>query len=161
GRRPAQERHVHKFPIDSVRQNGSRPLVFRALLLFSLTMVASTALAQSQITKDGTAVVLQDYARVPLSSTTNGNYQPPIDFSGQLGRANRLRSEPPDAPKSSSRFFVNDQNRNLYILDKTSRTFTPYINFEEVFPNFVNADWAHGLGTFIFDPNYAANGKFY
>ena len=72
-----------------------------------------------------------------------------------------MRSEPPNAPNSSSRFFVNDQNRNLYILDKSSKTFTPYINFEEVFPNFVNADWAHRLGTFIFDPDYAANGKFY
>ena len=92
---------------------------------------------------------------------TTGNYPPPIDFSSQLGRANHLRSEPPNAPNSSSRFFVNDQNRNLYILDKLSKTFAPYINFEEVFPNFVNTEWASGIGAFIFDPDYAANGKFY
>jgi hypothetical protein len=156
-----QEVHVHKFPIDFVRQNGSCGFVLKGLLLVSLTVGTGTALAQPQITKDGTAAVLQDYARVPLSSTTTGNYPPPIDFSNQLGRANRLRSEPPNAPNSSSRFFVNDQNRNLYILDKISKTFTPYINFEEVFPNFFNVDWGAGLGTFIFDPDYAANGKFY
>ena len=152
---------MHKFRIDFVRQNGSRGLVLRGLLLVTLTVGARTALAQPQITKDGSAVVLKDYARVPLSSTTTGTYPPQIDFSNQLGRANRLRSEPSNAPNSSSRFFVNDQNRNLYILDKTSKTFTPYINFEEVFPNFVNANWTEGLGNFLFDPNYAVNGKFY
>jgi Glucose / Sorbosone dehydrogenase len=152
---------VHNFPIDFVKQNGAGRLVLGGLLLVSLTVGARTTSAQSQITKDGTAIVLQDYARVPPSSTTTGNYPPPINFSDQLGRANRLRSEPPNAPNSSVRFFVNDQNRNLYILDKISKTFTPYINFEEVFPNFVNLDWAAGLGTFIFDPDYATNGKFY
>ncbi len=139
---------MHKFRIDFVRQNGSPGLVLRGLLLVSLTVGARTALAQPRITKDGTAVVLQDYARVPLSSTTTGKYPPAIDFSNQLGRANRLRSEPPSAPNSSSRFFVNDQNRNLYILDEISNPFTPYINFEEVLPNFVHVDLAAGLGIF-------------
>ena len=129
--------------------------------MLSLIVGTRTTLAQAQISKDGTAVVAQDYARVPLSSATIGTYPPPIDFSDQLGRVNRLRSEPPNAPNSSSRFFVNDQNRNLYILDKASKTFTAYINFEEVFPNFVNTEWATGLGTFIFDPAYSLNGKFY
>jgi len=159
-RRPG-EGHVHKFPIGFVRQNEGRGLVLSSLLLVSLTVSVRTALAQPQITKDGTAVVLQDYVRVPLSSPTTGNNPPRIDFSNQLGRENRLRSEPFNAPYSSSRFFVNDQNRNLYILDKGSKTFTPYINFEEVFPNFVNTEWTTGLGTFIFDPDYAFNGKFY
>lgn len=147
--------------LDFVRQNGSRGLVLSGVLLVSLTVGACTAWAQPQITKDGTVVVLQDYARVPLSSITTDNYPPPIDFSNQLGRATSLRSEPPNVPNSSSRFFVNDQNRNLYILDKISKAFTPYINFEEVFPNFVNSDWASGIEAFIFDPDYAINGKFY
>ena len=112
------------------------------LLLVSLTVGTRTAWAQypsgPQIIKDGTAVLLQDYASLPLSSRTTGSYPPPINFAGQLGRVNFLRSEPANAPQSSSRFFVNDQNRNLYILDKTTKTFTPYINFEEVFPKFDN-----------------------
>jgi hypothetical protein len=91
----------------------------------------------------------------------NRQLSTPIDFSTQLGRANYLHSEPPNASNSASRFFVNDQNRNLYILDKVSKTFTPYINFEEVFPNFYNYDWAAGLVAFVFDPEYATKGKFY
>jgi hypothetical protein len=140
-------------------------LVSWFLLLFSVALGAPTAWAQypsgPQVTKDGTVVVRQDYASLPLSSRTTGSYPPAIDFSYQLGRANFLRSEPGLAPQSSSRFFVNDQNRNLYILNKTDKSFTPYISFEEVFPNFVNPDYAEGLGTFVFDPDYANNGKFY
>ena len=98
-----------------------------------------------------------------MSSRTAGVYPSPIDMADQLGRVNFLRSEPANATQSSSRFFVNDLNRNLYILDKTTRTVTPYINFEEVFPKFENA--YPGLGrasiTFTFDPDYANNGKFY
>jgi hypothetical protein len=115
-----------------------------------------------QITKDGTALMLQNYATLPLSSRTTGSYPPPINFAGQLGRANFLRSEPANAPQSSSRFFVNDLNRNLYILDKSTRTFAPYINFEEVFPKFDNdPGYAGGLVTFAFDPGYSNSGLFY
>jgi len=99
---------------------------------------------------------------LPVSSRTSGSYPPPIDFADQLGRVNFLRSEPANAPESPVRFFVNDLNRNLYILEKATRTFTPYINFEEVFPKFDNRPcYAGGLVTFAFDPDYAGNGKFY
>src|SRR4051812_3661061 len=92
--------------------------VARSLLLVSATAGVVVSAAQAypsgpQIGKDGTAVVLQDYASLPLSSRTAGTYPPPIDFAGQLARVNFLRSEPPGAPQSSSRFFVNDNNRNL------------------------------------------------
>ena len=138
--------------------------VVRGLLLVGLTV--GTAWAQypsgPQISKDGTRVLLQDYASLPLSSRTPGSYPPSINFADQLARVNFLRSEPANAPQSSSRFFVNDLNRNLYILDKTSKAFTPYINFEEVFPKFDNSiGLARGLVTFAFDPDYAENGKFY
>src|SRR5437762_181990 len=137
--------------------------VVRGLVLVGLTagLVSSTASAYppaAEITKDGTAVVLQDYASLPLSSRTLGGYPPPIDFAGQLARVNFLRSEPANA----SRFFVADNNRNLYVLDKAAKTFTPYINFEEVFPKFDNdPGYAGGLVTFAFDPDYATNGRFY
>ena len=115
----------------------------------------------SQISKDGTAVQLVDYASLPLSSSTGGSYPPTINYAAYLGRVNFLRSEPAGAPLSASRFFVADSNRDLYILDKSNRTFTPYINFEEVFPRFSNYSYAGGLVTFEFDPAYASNGKFY
>ncbi|MGH9199285.1 MAG: hypothetical protein ACRD1T_26595, partial [Acidimicrobiia bacterium] len=131
-----------------VRQPAERcGVVGRGLLLVGLTAGMSTVWAQypaaPEVTKDGTAVVLEDYASLPLSSRTTGVYPPPLNFADQLGRVNFLRSEPANAPQSSSRFFAPDNNRNLYILDKTTRTFTPYINYEEVFPKFDN------------DPGYA------
>src|SRR6185295_20286125 len=91
-----------------------RRLVFGPLLLTIVLVATRTASAQyppaPQIAKDGTAIVLQDYASLPLSSVTTGTYPPPINFRGQLGRVNFLRSEPTNAPQWSSRFFVNDLN---------------------------------------------------
>jgi glucose/sorbosone dehydrogenase/fibronectin type III domain protein len=149
--------------VQRAKQTG---LLLGALLLVSSTVGMRTAWAQypsdPQITKDGMAVLLQDYASPPLSSRTTGSYPPLINYAGQLGRVNFLRSEPATAPQSSSRSFVNDLNRNLYILDKTTKTFTPYINFEEVFRKFDNdPGYAGGLVTFAFDPAYADNGTFY
>jgi hypothetical protein len=118
--------------------------------------------AGPQITKDGTALTLQDYASLPISSRTFTTYPPTNYYADQLGRVNFLRSEPSNAPLSSVRFFVNDLNRNLYLLDRTTKSFAIYINFEEVFPKFDNnPGFAGGLVTFAFDPEYASNGKFF
>ena len=115
-----------------------------------------------EITKDGTAVLLEDYASLPLASPVMDIYPPPIDYYVQLGRINSLRSEPADAPGSASRFFVNDASAILYILDKNTKKFTPYIDFAEVFPKFSSARGnSTGLISFAFDPAYAKNGKFY
>lgn len=117
-----------------------------------------------QITKNGTTILLEDYATAPLSGRGGSinNFGPHVNFSDQLSRANLLRSEPADAPMSSARFFVGDLNRNLYVLDKETRTFIPYINFQSVFPELFNGGgYATGLVTFAFDPGYASNGIFY
>lgn len=115
-----------------------------------------------QIATDGPAVLLEDYASLPLSSVTPGSYPPPIDLAGQRARVNFLRAEPAAAPSSSGRLFVSDSNRSLYILNKTTRLFTPYLNFEEIFPKFVNTPgFSGGLVTFAFGPEYVADGKFY
>jgi len=138
------------------------------VLLFSILVIASIAWAQypasSQVSKDGTAVLLEDYASPPLSSefVVGDAYPPPIDFHDELGRVNSLRSEPANAPLSASRFFVNDLNGNLYILDKKSRKFTSYLDFPEIFPRFTtDKDYAGGIVSIAFDPAYAKNGKFY
>lgn len=141
-----------------------RPLRIAAFCGIVAAVVSARAQYPSspQITKDGTAVSLAEYASLPLSSRTTGAYPPAINYAGQLGRVNFLRSEPTNAPLSASRFFVCDLNRNLYILDKTSKVFTAYINFEEVFPRFDNnPGYSGGLVTFAFDPDYATNGIFY
>ena len=117
-----------------------------------------------QLKKDGTAIVLTNYVSMPLSTRTLTTYPPVINFGDQLARVNFLRSEPTNAPLSATRLFLCDNNRNLYILDKTNKSFTAYINFEEVFPKFDDDPRllpAWGLVTFQFDPEYATNGKFY
>src|SRR5580704_10436733 len=85
---------------------------------------------KSMVSKDGTAVMLEDYANPPLSSATHaGANSTAIDFKGQLGRVSSLRAEPANAPLASSRIFVNDQSGTLYILDTKTRNFTPYLKF--------------------------------
>ncbi len=118
--------------------------------------------SKSQVTKDGTAILLEDYANPPLSSFLgDGSYPPAINFHDMLGRVNALRSEPANAPGSASRFFVTDLNGILYILDKGTRKFTPYIIFPEIFPKFDTERFGSGIVSIAFDPNYAQNGKFY
>src|ERR1700691_5145713 len=118
--------------------------------------------ASSQITKDGTAILVEDYANPPLSSPLEGHaYPAPIDYQGYLARVNALRSEPANAPLASSRFFVVDMNGVLYTLDKSTRKFTPYLTFAEIFPKLNTERFGFGVASIAFDPNYAKNGKFY
>jgi Glucose / Sorbosone dehydrogenase len=142
-------------------------LRLRFVLLTTLFMTAAILFAQypsrSQISKDGTAVLLEDYASLPLSSPTHGGVTSrPIDYKAQLGRVTSLHSEPVNAPLTNSRFFVDDQSSTLYILDKNTKKFTPYLNFAGIFPKFVSdAGNTAGIVSFVFDPAYAKNGKFY
>src|SRR5580692_2386606 len=60
--------------------------------------------SSSQVTKDGTAILIEDYANPPLSSAMGDHaYPPPIDYKGMLARVNTLRSEPANAPLASTR----------------------------------------------------------
>src|SRR5688500_1399351 len=75
-----------------------------------------------QLFKDGTAIVIEDYAIVPPSSLMRNNpYPAPFDPRGQVSRVNALASEPGAAPMSAARFFVVDQNGVLYTLDKATK----------------------------------------
>ena len=104
------------------------------------------------------ALELQDYAALPITAdNTNANTR------AQLARVNYLRDEP-----GGRRFFVNDLNGPLYILDKQKKTFTTYLDFNGrggrpgLFPKFTfELNFATGLTNFIFDPDYAKNGVFY
>jgi len=140
-------------------------------LMISILASASVVLAQypeqypsqSMVGKDGTAVLLEDYANPPISNWTHGGMTPGlIDFKMQLGRVNVLRSEPANAPLAASRFFVDDQSGTIYILDKATKKFTPYLRFADVFPKFVSDTGnTAGIVSIGFDPGYAKNGKFY
>jgi hypothetical protein len=118
--------------------------------------------AKSEVSKDGAAILIEDYATPPLSSAMMDQpYPPPIDYHGQLGRVVSMRSEPADAPLAATRFFVADMNGNLYILDKATRKFTPYITFAEIFSRYSTDRLTTGVAAIAFDPNYAKNGRFY
>jgi hypothetical protein len=136
-------------------------------LLACCLAAAPAALAQypthSMVSKDGTAVTLQDYATPPLSNATHsGANMSAIDYKLQLGRVSSMRAEPANAPLASSRIFVNDQSGTLYILDTGTKKFTPYIKFTDVFPKFASDKGnATGIVSITFDPAYAKNGKFY
>jgi len=108
---------------------------------------------------------LQDYAALPITAdNTDANTR------AQLARVNYLRDEPSiDAPAGAGRrFFVNDLNGPLYLLDKPTKTFTKYLDFNGLagrpglFPKFTYArNFATGLTNVILDPDYARNGVFY
>src|SRR6266513_530672 len=119
--------------------------------------------AQPTVKTDGTAVVLEDYANLPLSTPTHaGVTSTAINYRAQLGRVNSMRSEPANAPRAASRFFVVDQSGMLYVLDKATKKFSSYLRFPETFPKFVSDTGnTAGLICLAFDPGYAKNGKFY
>jgi len=133
-------------------------------LHLSVHAVEITYPATFQVTKGGAAVVLEDYATLPVSGRGGSisSFGPNEDYSDQLARPTFLRSEPAGAPLADSRFFVVDMNRSLLILDKTTRAFTNYLNFQSIFPRYYNAGgYAGGLNPLAFDPEYATNGIFF
>ncbi len=137
----------------------------RASLFAAALAAAPFAPAQGTVT-----VQLQDYVAMPITGTltsTAGN-------SPYAARVNFLREEPGGG---TNRFFLNDLNGKLYILDKTTKTFATYLDFNRnttetpgatgLFPAFTSANgYANGLVTFQFDPEYRVvgspnYGKFY
>ncbi len=101
---------------------------------------------------------LADYAAMPVTAQPGGE-----NTMAQLSRVNFLRDEP-----GGERFFVNDLNGPLYILDKQTKTFTTYLDFNGAGGRpglfrrfFFERNFATGLTNVLFDPDYANNGTFY
>ena len=99
-----------------------------------------------------------DYVQMPITGDPRGDLT-----RGLLARVNFLREEP-----GGRRFFVNDLNGPLYILDKRSRQFATYLDFNGLagrpglFQRLTfERNFATGLISFIFDPDYERNGVFY
>lgn len=102
---------------------------------------------------------IKDYATLPIT----GSAEAKDNVSSLLARINYLREEP-----GGKRFFVNDLNGPLYILDKETKKVTTYLNFNGrdgrggLFHKFrFENGQANGFINFLFDPDYAHNGKFY
>ncbi len=131
-----------------------RSAILTATVFVSLTLTRPLA---GQATPR-LALELQDYVSLPVTAdNTNENTR------AQLARVNFLRDEP-----GGRRFFVNDLNGPLYILDKRTKTVTTYLDFNGaggrpgLFSKFTfERNFATGLTNFLFDPDYARNGIFY
>jgi hypothetical protein len=134
------------------------PAIRAACLLAACFIAAPIAHA-------GMTLRLEDYATAPKTGAT-GSEEDPITFGNSvyLARINFLA----DDPVNSNRMFVNDLNGPLYMLDKTTKSFTQYLDFNGrgtatgLFDRmYRDGGFAAGLVTFQFDPDYANNGKFY
>ena len=128
----------------------------KAIRILALALAVAHTLAAQPTTR--LTLDLADYAQMPITGELNGE-----NTRGELARVNFLRDEP-----GGRRFFVNDLNGPLYILDKQTKTFTTYLDFNGaggrpgLFPKFTfERNLAIGLTNFFFDPDYAHNGVFY
>jgi mono/diheme cytochrome c family protein len=134
--------------------------MMKRLAISTITLCASLTAARPVAVQPmpRLALELEDYAALPVTAdNTNANTR------AQLARVNFLRDEP-----GGRRFFVNDLNGPLYILDKKTKKFTVYLDFNGaggrpgLFPKFTyQLNFATGLTNFLFDPDYAHNGVFY
>ena len=105
------------------------------------------------------ALVISDFLTVPLTGSPTADGNP-----GSLARVSMMREE----PGGTGRLFINDLNGPLYIVDKTTRAFAIYLDFNgrdgraglfERLP--YAAGYQNGFVAFAFDPDYPHNGIFY
>ena len=123
--------------------------------LVALSLAALTAHAQQPLTLE-----LKDFATVPQTGVPLGKATNEM----LLARVNVIREEPGGA----DRLFVADMNGPLYILDKKTKQFTKYLDFDGrddrpgLFHRlFITSGYGNGLNGFHFDPDYRRTGKFY
>jgi hypothetical protein len=137
-----------------------RHLVIASVVALCLVGVARGQNGTARKPAGGLALQIADYAALPItgSPTGTGNNE------GSLARINVMREEP--APPH--RFFVNDLNGPLYILNRTTKSATIYLDFNGtgvmrgLFRRLARgAGLASGFISFEFDPDYARNGRFY
>ncbi len=93
-------------------------LAVTATAALVLAVVAARPVAE-QTPPARLALELQDYAALPITADNTDT-----NTRAQLARVNYLREEP-----GGRRFFVNDLNGSLYILDKQTRQFAAYLDF--------------------------------
>src|SRR4030095_13287857 len=140
----------------------SESCIMRAMLRFPAYFIVTVLVAWSAAAPAANDVTLElrDYVTFPITGMLDGKGQ----TDGMLARINVLREEPGGA----SRLFVNDLNGPLYIIEKSSKKLSTYLDFNGreghhgLFRHLAyEVGFANGLYSFQFDPDYKANGKFY
>ena len=103
---------------------------------------------------------LEDYVVMPMTGLVDGKGSNEL----LLARVNTLREEAGGA----TRLFISDLNGPLYILDKDTKKFTVYLDFngnagkKGIFRRLtIQQGYGNGLNGFYLDPDYTRNGKFY
>ncbi len=126
-----------------------------ACCLLALLTLPAAVRAQQVLTLE-----IKDFATVPITGAPVGKSSNEM----LLARVNVIREEPGGA----NRLFVTDMNGPLYILDKKTRQFTKYLDFDGrddrpgLFHRlFITSGYGNGLNGFHFDPDYRRTGKFY
>ena len=124
-------------------------------LLLAVLSVSAGAQAQQTVTLE-----IRDFATVPITGLPVGKTSNEM----LLSRVNAIREEPGGA----DRLFVVDMNGPVYILDKKTRQFSKYLDFDGrddrpgLYHRFyITSGYGNGVNGFIFDPDYRRNGKFY
>jgi hypothetical protein len=140
-------------------------LGFSALAMNHLRLPACFSAAPFENTPQpnkGLELSIRDYATMPVTGAVDGKG----DVQGLLARVNFMREEP--GPQGKKRYFVNDLNGPLYILDKANGKFTTYLDLNggEGKPGLfhklpASRGYANGFISFAFDPDYGHNGMFY
>ena len=133
-----------------MRTRTSTYLAIGVATLLCGALTAARAQAPATLTID-----IADYLAAPITGRPE---------TTTLARINFLRPE----PGTSGRWFVDDLNGPLYIVEPSTKTFTKYLDFNGrddapgLFDrlNFAQG-FAAGLTTFQFDPEYLTNGRFY
>jgi Glucose / Sorbosone dehydrogenase len=130
-------------------------VIQRAAELSMVLALVVSAGSSSPITLE-----IADYFELPITGKLDGTGQ----TDGMLARVTSLREE----PGGRNRFFLNDLNGPLYILDKRTKALTIYLDFNGrgghtgIFHKLsYEVGFANGLNHFQFDPDYTRNGKFY
>jgi hypothetical protein len=129
-------------------------------LFFAYFIATVPAFLFAAGTPPPTSMEIRDYVEFPITGRLDGKGQ----TDGMLARINSLREEPGGA----TRFFVNDLNGPLYIVDKKMTRITTYLDFngreghKGIFHRFAyEVGYANGLNSIQFDPDYGRHGKFY
>jgi hypothetical protein len=97
---------------------------FRVALMLGAVVCAAERWSDAAHANAGVewALQLTDFAALPITGLPDGAG----NNAGSLARINFLREE----PSSTRRFFVNDLNDPLYILDRKTKQARKYLNFD-------------------------------
>ena len=106
----------YPFSGGSARKRRTTP--FRWL---AAAAVAGVAFLAPRVSAEAPLILhIKDFATAPITGSTTGTGN-----AGSLARINMMREEPGGA----GRLFVNDLNGPFYIIDKNTKKFTTYLNF--------------------------------